>query len=120
MNLARAVAEHSQSSSSQPDPENAWSGALAGLGVLGNASEKTCYLWPDNVRSWNCWQGVQTQWRIGHSGATGLDYSGVRAWLTETGLEGEERREVFSAIQACERETLAVWSEHHARQAAHS
>lgn len=44
-------------------------------------------------------------------GATGLDYSGVRALLDELGVVGEERREVFNGIMAAERATLEVWAE---------
>lgn len=75
------------------------------------------YLWPDCVRAWGCWMGVQTQWRVGMAGATGLDYAGVRAFLDEQDL-GDERLEVFSCIQACERATLDVWAEQRERDQA--
>lgn len=68
------------------------------------------YLWPDNVPAWEAWLGVQTQWRVGMAGATGLDYAGVRAYLDEIGLDGDERSDVFAGIQACEREVLRVWA----------
>jgi hypothetical protein len=58
---------------------------------------------------------VQTQWRVGVSGASGLDYAGVAAYLTEAGHDGEARREIFAGIQAAERETLKVWSEQRQR-----
>lgn len=47
------------------------------------------------------------------SGATGLDYTGVRAWLDENGFEhgSDRRRETFECIQAAERSTLDVWRE---------
>ena len=55
---------------------------------------------------------MQTQWRVGMSGATGLDYAGVRAWLDEMQLAGEvpadERAEIFACICAAERSTLDV------------
>ena len=69
------------------------------------------HLWPENLQAWNCWIGVQTQWRIGMSGPTGLDYQGVSAYLDRQGLEHDEAREVFGLLQACERVTLEVWSE---------
>lgn len=69
------------------------------------------YLWPDNVTAWQCWCAVQTQWRVGMSGATGLDYAGVRALLDEEGLSGDERRAVFAGIRACEGAVLEVWAE---------
>lgn len=73
------------------------------------------YLWPDAVAAWACWQGVQTQWRIGMSGATGLDYAGVRAYLDEHGLHGPERLETWDCICAAERATLDVWAEQRRR-----
>lgn len=79
--------------------------------------QRTEYLWPCNVQAWRCWCGVQTQWRVGGMGArTGLDYSGVRAYLSELGLCGDERRDVFSGICAAEQATLEVWSEQAAQE----
>ena len=73
---------------------------------------EVCHLWPENLLPWACWHGVQTQWRIGMGGATGLDYTAVLAYLKEAqGLRGKEQREVFGLLQLCERETLKVWAE---------
>lgn len=58
---------------------------------------------------------VQTQWRVGMGGATGLDYAGVRAHLNELrdagDLPAEERADVWRCIRSAERATLDVWSE---------
>lgn len=78
---------------------------------------RTLYLWPCNVLAWQCWSGVQTQWRVGAGGATGLDYAGVRADLDERGLTGEERRDAFNGIKACEAATLKAWAEQRDREA---
>lgn len=117
--MAREVAESQATHAhNKPDPTNAWTAAIAGLGLLdAPAAERVAYLWPDNVVAWNCWQGVQTQWRVGMGGATGLDYAGVRAYLDEADL-GDERRGVFAGIQACERATLDVWAEQREREQA--
>jgi len=85
--------------------------------VASKQPERVAYLWPDNVLAWQCWQGVQTQWRVGMAGATGLDYAGVRAYLDEQDL-GTDRREVFAGIQACEHATLAAWAEQREREQA--
>ena len=58
---------------------------------------------------------MQTQWRIGRGGATGLDYAGVRAYLDEAEL-GEARRDVWRGILACERATLEVWAENRKKE----
>jgi len=63
------------------------------------------------VAAWDVWCDVQTQWRHGMGGATGLDYAGVRAHLDELGLSGEERSEVYAGIRAAERATLEARAE---------
>ena len=63
------------------------------------------------MESWHAWLGVQTQWRTGMAGATGLDYAGVRAWLDMSELGRSDRRSVFADLVAMERATLEVWSE---------
>lgn len=75
------------------------------------------YLWPCNVAAWQHWQGVQTQWRVGGmGGATGLDYAGVRAYLDECGLGGDDRQAAWRGICACESATLVAWGEQRANQ----
>lgn len=73
---------------------------------------EVCHLWPENLLPWECWHAVQTQWRMGMGGATGLDYTAVLAYLKDgKGLRGKKRSEVFGLLQLCERETLQVWAE---------
>ena len=93
-----------------------WAQAIAGLGLDAQDTSgppvHTHYLWPECVPIWQAWQALQTQWRVGMGGATGLDYAGVRAWLDECGPEDRaQRREWFECIQAAERATLDVWAE---------
>ncbi len=45
------------------------------------------------------------------AGATGLRYEGVRAYLDECNLQGDERREVWRGITACEVATMGAWSQ---------
>lgn len=72
---------------------------------------EVCHLWPENLLPWECWHSVQTQWRMGMGGATGLDYTAVLAYLKDgKGLRGKKRREVFGLLHLCERETLQVWA----------
>lgn len=75
------------------------------------APEQVAYLWPCNVAAWGHWCALQTQWRSGMGGATGLDYAGVRAYFGIVGIPGDEALELFQIIQACERECLQEWSE---------
>jgi hypothetical protein len=90
---------------------------LAALGLLTRRPDEgagVVYLWPSNVAAWSAFMGVQTQWRIGMAGATGLDYAGVRADLL-TRMDEAQLREVWSGIQACERAVLGVWTEERLR-----
>ena len=94
---------------------------MANLGVAAEAPQgEEVFLWPDCVEAFEAWLGVQTQWRKdGMGGATGLDYPGVCACLSERGFKpGSQRRsETFECIQAAERATLEVWAEQRAEEA---
>lgn len=101
-------------------------GMLSKLAAVGALDEptgsdaqagNTIYLWPECVEAWGHWNQLQTQWRVGVAGSTGLDYSGVRAYLDECGIEpGPERQELFSCIRACEVATLDAWAEQRSKE----
>ena len=104
-----------------------WGQAIAGLGLGaqapgGGSGDQDApihghYLWPECLPIWQAWQALQTQWRTGMAGATGLCYAGVRAWLADNGPpDADTRREWWACIQAAERATLEVWAEHRAAQ----
>lgn len=70
------------------------------------------YLWPCNVQAWSHWQQVQTEYRSNGMGAGAwLDYGGVRAYLDEEGVCGDERKHIFECIRAADIATRAVWAE---------
>lgn len=78
--------------------------------------DELAYLWPCNVATWNVWCDVQSQWRHGMAGRTGLDYAGVRAHLDELGLAGDDRRFAYDGIRAAERATLDARAELEAKK----
>lgn len=82
------------------------------LGQLLSAAEEEeeLFLWPDCVSIWNHWNAVQTQWRTGMNGATGLDYAAVLAYLAFAEPARAARREAFTCLQAMERAVLCVWN----------
>lgn len=84
---------------------------FGGGGGARGAADEEHDLWPENERAWAVWHDVQTQWRSGVGGISGLDYAGVRAWIDELGLTPEDRRDVWSGIRACERAVLEVHAE---------
>jgi hypothetical protein len=81
--------------------------------------EDKCYLWPCNMRTWQVWQGVQTQWRTssGMDGMhrSGLDYTAVAAYLQQVARirPGRQWSEVWAGIQAMEIAALNAWAEKH-------
>lgn len=68
-------------------------------------------MWPE------CWPAVtlfcemNTQWRVGAGGPTGLDYSALFTLMDEAGLTGASRREMFRDVQEMERAALQAMRE---------
>jgi Phage related hypothetical protein (DUF1799) len=54
---------------------------------------------------------MQTQWRTGMAGATGLDYAALPAVLRLTGLPRAQWPQVFDDLRAMEGEALAHFRE---------
>lgn len=57
----------------------------------------TFYLWPESVAAFAFWRTLQSQWRHGMDGPTGLDYSGVWAVLNNT-VQQRQRKALFEDI----------------------
>ena len=69
------------------------------------------WLWPCNVRTWNLWLRLQTQWRVGANGRDGLDYQGVSAYLREVErIKPRHFAATFAALQAMEWAALDEWA----------
>lgn len=76
------------------------------------APPEKCYLWPCNLRTFNVWQKVQTQWRVAMGGREGLDYGGVDRYLASVpGFRPKARAELWAGLRAMERAALEVWAE---------
>lgn len=75
-----------------------------------------CYLWPENVDTFNIWCKLQTQWRVGMSGASGLDYTAVAAYLRDVvGVKKKDLPERFEEIRAMEVAALNEWARQQAK-----
>lgn len=124
--LAYAIACHAaQQSDAQnrpPDIAPGWVGALATLGLLDGAGQpdpdaQVEYLWPCNVKHWQLWQELRSQWRTGMSGSTGLDYAACIAHLRVAhGLRGKRLQKAWAAMREAEQGTLQAWAEQAERQ----
>ena len=67
----------------------------------------TIYIWPENLLAWSFFSDqCRTQWRIGMSGPTGLDYAAVLRCIDELDLDSTARRDLFSDVRAMERAAL--------------
>lgn len=102
------------------EPQAEFDEALAALGLQAEAQdgeqppEDKCYLWPCNVHTFNIWQGVQTQWRVGGMGGrTGLDYDAVATYMREVCRIKPTRRwgEIWIGLQAMEIAALNEYAE---------
>jgi Phage related hypothetical protein (DUF1799) len=81
------------------------------------SKQDLCYLWPENVGTFNIWCQLQTQWRVGMSGATGLDYTAVAAYLRDVvGIKKKDLPERFAEIRAMEVAALNEWAAQQAKQ----
>jgi hypothetical protein len=60
------------------------------------------------------WLAVQTQWRVGMAGPTGLDYAGVEAALRLR--DEDDRAGVFAGLQVCEAAMLEALRERRERE----
>jgi hypothetical protein len=83
--------------------------ALAAFGLVLESAvpeqDRFC-LWPDNLTAFSLFADVQTQWRNGFSGPTGLDYLGVRASPAFRRIPRAEREAAFSDACVMERAWL--------------
>ncbi len=75
------------------------------------------WLWPDNRPAWDLWRCLQTQWRVGMGGATGLDYGGVQAAMQLLGIKHGQRTELFALVQIMEAAVLDEWGRRRERDA---
>ena len=53
---------------------------------------------------------LQTQWRVGMNGATGLDYAALPAVLDLCAVRRKQRPDVFWALRVMEGEALRLWA----------
>ena len=64
-------------------------------------------VWPENWAALEVFGAMQTQWRVGMSGPTGLDYAALPAVLDLLGIT--ERADCFAGVQIMESEALDIF-----------
>lgn len=72
------------------------------------ASGTAVEVWPDNIVTVNAFIAMSTQWRVGMSGATGLDYAALPTVLRLHGIRRAEQADVFEGIRIMESAALDI------------
>lgn len=54
---------------------------------------------------------MSTQWRVGMSGATGLDYAVLPVVMDLEGVETDKRRQIFQDVRTMEQEALRTMAD---------
>lgn len=54
---------------------------------------------------------MSTQWRVGMSGATGLDYAVLPVVMDLEGVETDKRRQIFQDVRTMEQEALRAMAD---------
>lgn len=89
---------------------------LAGFGIPGELAGRlmeaaTVEVFPENAVALDVFSRMQTQWRIGPTGATGLDYAALPIVMEAVGVKKKARPDVFARVQVIEQEVLRLLDE---------
>lgn len=92
--------------------------ALSAFGLVaeGVQEPELVPVWPENQEPFEVFTAMQTQWRVGPGGATGLDYAALPAVMVMMGVKRKRRADVMGAMQVIEREVLRLWAERRERE----
>jgi len=81
---------------------------MAAFGFSAEDFEVEIAVWPDCWASFECFAAMQTQWRTGMAGATGLDYVALEPVMRLRGIPKAERIHTFEDIRTMEMAALEV------------
>lgn len=68
-------------------------------------------LWAINAEAFSVFNSMSTQWRVGMSGATGLDYTSLPIVMDLEGVEVDSRQQVFRDVRTMEQEALRTMAD---------
>ena len=77
-------------------------------------------IWAENVRAYNLFQALHTQWRVGMGGATGLDFLVAYRRMDRMGLTPDEYDQLDEDLQIMEAAALQVMHEQAEERASRS
>lgn len=85
---------------------------LAALGMTrADLPEDEFEVWPDAWQAFRLFESMQSQWRTGVGGASGLDYAVIPAVASMLGLKRRDLNSIFPDLRIMENEALAVMTE---------
>lgn len=70
-----------------------------------------CAVWPENWDPYRVFAELDTQWRHGFAGRTGLDYAVVPRTMKRLGVRKKQREDVWQAIRVMESAALDFFDE---------
>ncbi|KAA0983313.1 DUF1799 domain-containing protein [Pseudomonas sp. ANT_J28] len=79
--------------------------------MVGDLTGQDCEVWPDVWQAFQVFEAMSTQWRTGACGATGLDYTSIRAVAGFLGLTRAQATDIFPDLRIMEAEALRVMAE---------
>jgi hypothetical protein len=77
-------------------------------GIAAREASLGVEVWPENWPAFTLFCSIQTQWRVGTAGATGLDYNVLYPLLDRRTSDQDEWDELFADVQVCERASLSA------------
>jgi hypothetical protein len=98
----------------EPEASDSISDAMALLGIYCEdetiVDDDEFWLWPENEDAFWLWVSIQTQWVVGMTGRTGLNYSGIEAGMRMQGIRKNQQQRLFGLIQTMESAALQEWA----------
>ncbi len=79
---------------------------MAMFGLTVEEATVQAEVWPDDVETVNTFIAMETQWRIGMSGPTGLDYAALPAVLKMMDIGRKRHAYVFEGLRVMEEQAL--------------
>lgn len=79
---------------------------LAVAGLTEEDFDSGAEIWPENLPAYEAFSALRTQWRVGMSGATGLDYSVVPVVLRLQGVPRADWPQLFEDLRVMESAAL--------------
>lgn len=86
--------------------ENAAPPNLVGVNVFAQLGKTEDTYWPENAQVIYLFIQLLTQWRVGMSGPTGLDYAAVYPLLDRKAADSEEWDQLFDDLRVMESAAL--------------